>query len=252
MGVLSKNLKFNNGKLVNFEIIKKNKQQAIEELAEGNDGLKELLSVCIDNDIKTIASCGDRSLNIIFEINKQNRNKLINMMMMLDSLYNVDRKIYNFEIGSFKLMNDLFLSVHILTSFEESIIYFKNMAEVLKYPIIFNSSLKFEMMEALVCRLSNYARDVLVGEQRYKDVRLNNDFALYLNGIYNCGENILNNILSHIEYSFSVYEAKYYDIGNIEELKKLVYLCYQDNNFINIKYNIVTKIKMKILRKRNI
>ena len=60
MGILSKNLEYNNGSVIDFEIIKKNRVTAVKELSEGNIGLEELLNFCIDNNIRTHSSCGDR------------------------------------------------------------------------------------------------------------------------------------------------------------------------------------------------
>ena len=86
MGILSKNLEYNNGSVIDFEIIKKNRVTAVKELSEGNIGLEELLNFCIDNNIRTHSSCGDRSPRICFIVDAENREKLVNLFSVLDSL----------------------------------------------------------------------------------------------------------------------------------------------------------------------
>ena len=86
MGILSKNLEYNNGSVIDFEIIKQNREKAVKEIAEGNVGLEELLNFCIDNNIRTHSSCCDRSPRICFIVDAENREKLVNLFSVLDSL----------------------------------------------------------------------------------------------------------------------------------------------------------------------
>lgn len=257
MGELSKNLKFNNGKLISFELIKENKEQAVEELSENNDGLRELLITCIDNDIKTIASCGDRCLSICFEINDKTRKYLVNLVAILDSLYDNRKKIFDIKIGSFKRMNDLFLFIRILTSVEESVKYFKIISSILNEPIKFNFFEKFDFMEALVCRMSDFARDVSISIDYGKlDIDFNDvsgydyEYKLYINGIYKQKERILNKILNFTDYYLDDEYADNFGIVDIDSLKLLTYCAYGYNYEENNKKGLVRKIKNIVLNKK--
>jgi len=255
MGELSKNLKFNNGNPISFESIKENREQAVEELSEGNDGLKALFNVCIDNDVKTIVSCGDKTPHISFEINDKNRNYLINLVAILDKFYNNDKKIFDIKIGSYKKMNDLFLDVRILTSVQESIKYFRLMSEILAKPIKFETYEKFELMEKLVLNLSQYARSIFVNLSYSKlSDNIFNDFAdfgeynytLYVSGIYIHKGRQLNKVLSKTDYYLGGTYCDYYGIIDNEGLKSLINASSMDNN----KESIVDIIKNKVLIKK--
>lgn len=182
MGELSKNLKFNNGSLISFENIKENREQAVLELAENNDGLFHLLNTCIDNDIKTIASCGDKSLHITFEINDKTRSSLITLVTILDVFYNNNNKIFDIKLGNSKKMCDLYLDVHILTSFEESFKYFKAMSIILNSSIKIDYYEKYNLMEKLVLGLSLFIDNVSIElfNESFNNKNCNYDYILHI------------------------------------------------------------------------
>lgn len=255
MGKLSKNLEFNNGNPISFETIKANREQAVKELSEDNEGLEELFNTCIDKDIKTIVSCGDKNPHMSFEINDKTRNSLVNLVAILDTLYNSDRKIFDICIGSFKKLNDLYLDIKILTTVEESIKYFRIMSEILINSIRFQYFEKFELMEKLVLNLSQYAQNVYVNLD-YGKLENNIDtnfgyfydyeYTLYISCSYKQKSRQLNEILNNTDYYLGGIYCDCYGIIDTENLKNLI------NAFsINNRGNIIDLMKKKILKKNN-
>lgn len=93
-----KKTKFNNGDVVDFEIIKENREQAVKEICEGNQGLEKLMNTCLDLNVTTCASCGDHDPYISFVYNKHTEKYLINIIKVFESLGYRSRKYYDLSI----------------------------------------------------------------------------------------------------------------------------------------------------------
>ena len=71
-------MNYNDGACISFDIIKANRNEAVKQIAEGNNGLENLLNTCIDFDYPTIASCGEEAY-ILLEINENTKDMLFNL-----------------------------------------------------------------------------------------------------------------------------------------------------------------------------
>ncbi len=88
-------------RLVPFSQIKENRRRLILEIAEGNVGLEELLTYCVEQDIETYSSCGDVKPYIEFTINEKTRDILYSMCSLL--INNTDTRDYiSVKLGSVK------------------------------------------------------------------------------------------------------------------------------------------------------
>lgn len=178
MGQLSKNLKFNNGKLMNFEYLRQNRQEAAIDLSEGNQGLLNLFNTCFDRNITTIASCGDLMPHICFELNEHTRDYLTNLFARLDTEYS---EKFILEMGIFKRMNDsVFLNIRIDTPPEESPQYFDIIANILKEDIKYDHYEKFDIYENMASFLSNFA----VSNEISKKNNSKDTYSLQVNQLY--------------------------------------------------------------------
>lgn len=70
-------------RLVPFSQIKENRRRLISEIAEGNVGLEELLTYCVEQDIETYSSCGDVKPYISFVVNEKTKDTLYNLCSLL-------------------------------------------------------------------------------------------------------------------------------------------------------------------------
>lgn len=70
-------------RLVSFSQIKENRRTLISEIAEGNVGLEELLTYCVEQDIETYSSCGDVKPYISFVVNEKTKDTLYNLCSLL-------------------------------------------------------------------------------------------------------------------------------------------------------------------------
>lgn len=224
MGELSKNLNYNNGKLMDFDYLKENRELSAVDLSEGNEGLKCLFNVCFDKNIRTVNSCGNRFPHISFEINEFNRNYLINLFARLDLEYN---DIFSLEIGMFKRMCDcLFLDVHINTSVDESSKYFKIISDILSSELKYDYYDKFDVIEQTVSNLSNYADSISITQKKETIV----DLSEY---------NIFSHDFEYLIYINEIYEDKVFDFSRIINNVDLFFY-NKNSNIYNLDYGIIS------------
>lgn len=237
MGVLSKSLEFNHGSVIDFDEIKNNREQAVAEISEGNSGLEELLNFCIDNNIRTHSSCGDRSPRICFIIDDENREKLINLFTVLDSLYCEDNKIFDMDISSSSSIDKLLLNIRILTTPKKSELYFKYITQILDSKVLYSQNDKFSLIEELVLTLRNYANFVSLGLEYVRDkylydcvkdmrVECNYDFNLYMTDVCDKYVKKLDVVTENVDYCFRDYVIYEYGIKDLDKMYKLVNTIY--------------------------
>jgi len=250
MGVVSKNLEFNHGDVIDFEIIKENREQAVMEISEGNKGLENLLNVCIDNNIKTHSSCGDRTPRICFIIDDENREKLINLFTVLDSFCNDDRKIFYVELIKNDIIDKLLLNINILTSVKQSVVYFNYIAQILDSEILYNKNEKFDIMENFIYLMFTYADHVCLGlkyarnEFRYdcsknKHLFCNYDVNLYVSYSRTNDDKIYNYVIDNADYCFRDFGVFDCGIVSIERLNDFINYINEEKN----KKGIIKRIK---------
>ncbi len=226
-------MEFNNGAPIDFDIIKANREIAVKEIAEGNPSLERLMNYCIDNNIRTYASCGDDAAYISFELNDKSRDILFSLIRKILS----NQKLWEIAMPTlglsdeiktctfYRFLNDygidnnnffdLILEYFINYSIDKNIdiAEFECSEKLLEslYSFGFNSVIEFlekKQYSTDATELSQYKVTVF-GEVRegIKDYILNTIIENYPKFVY-----------SSENYDF-IFNIKYYEIMHFEDLK---------------------------------
>lgn len=250
MGILGKKLKFNHGDVIDFDIIKDNRIQAVKEISEDNKGLENLLNVCVDNNIRTHSSCGDRSPRICFIIDDENRDKFINLFTVLDSLPCLDKKIFDIELIKNNKIDKLLLNIRIMTSIKLSEVFFNYIAQILDSNVMFEQNDKFDIMEKFVNYMFSYADHVCLGLEymrnqfkydcaKDKNLLCSYDFNLYLSSIKCVNNKVFNYIIDNVDYCFRDFGILECGIVSVDSLYAFVNYINEERN----KKGLIKKIK---------
>ena len=80
---------YNNGEVIDFDILQRDKINAAREIAEGNSKLEKLLLLCFDNNIRTVSCCAHDAF-IVFEINENNLDFHMKLKKILKDSYDFE------------------------------------------------------------------------------------------------------------------------------------------------------------------
>lgn len=226
-------MQFNNGAAIDFELIKANREQAVEEISEGNSGLKNLMNYCLDNDIETRASCGhDKYAYISFNMNEKNKNLLLAITRCILSNERLFESILIYHGNSDKEIN---CSFYILENEYkvDYIVFFEIILELLKkcknYELY--DIKEYEYVYQLAVELSNLGLNSVIEYLRLKknsdDLVEQPEYGLDIYG--DDRDYILNTMKENFpkfEYSTEnvevVISKKTYDINSYNDLKESV------------------------------
>ena len=243
-------MEYNNGSVIDFEIIKQNREKAVKEIAEGNVGLEELLNFCIDNNIRTHSSCGDRSPRICFIVDDENREKLVNLFSVLDSLECDGKKIFNIQLFKNPYFDEILLNIFISCDVKSSEIYFKYIVQILDSKVRFSKNDKFDFIENVIDTLKNYFDYVSFdfrGNQKRVDFNLKTSsieeckygINLYLSRMKRENTELIDCIYDNVDYCFKCYDIYEFGIKNMNSVYKLFNIIKD----LNTKNSFIKKIK---------
>ena len=236
--------------LVPFEEVLKDKEYYIELFSEGNDGLRDLLRYCFDNNITTLSCCGDDTPMVVFIINDQNRAILEHLYSSLKDLPSKDQEKIEASL-CYSNVNDKELLALYLPSSDESVKYFKLVTAILKEKELQRDE-AFDLSLALSYRLAKYVFDnnISRGYTHIDGEFYPDSFVLYF--FFNDDRTHLNeaaSIFSKCDYTISYSDEPFYGhllISDLDKLRKMTYESYDNKELMDQKLGIIKKLINKV------
>lgn len=207
---MNKNTQYNNGYPIDFKTIKKNRKQAVKEIAEGNDGLELLLNTCLDLNIETEASCGDESPYITFVFNNHSKNHLISVIDAINKLPPYGKNQFDIALSQ-KNNNEFKISFYIQQKGKESSKFFIFINHVIRSfkKRNFDPDIKTLLLINLTQTLNDYFPYALTVISNTTTISKEYQYVIYVNGINEYNRYIIKDILEYLNLPFNSEKTTY-------------------------------------------